>query len=86
MPQPKPPLADPEGGEARGISAAIQQNRGLTPHRRKDIKNPRKHQRVKHADKEKRRKGQVTSQRQQAGPYSGEATGIKSRVSKSTRF
>ena len=33
-----------------------------------------------------RRKGQVTEVRRPAGPYGGEKTGIKSRVTKSTRF
>jgi U3 small nucleolar RNA-associated protein 3 len=85
-PAPRPPLPDPESNEPRAITQTIQKNRGLTPHRRKDIKNPRKHQRLKHADKEKRRKGQVVSMKKQEGPYAGEATGIKARVSKSTRL
>ena len=82
----KPPQPDSESHEARAITTEIHKNRGLTPHRRKDIKNPRKHQRMKHSDKEKRRKGQVVAARTQEGPYTGEATGIKARVSKSTRF
>jgi U3 small nucleolar RNA-associated protein 3 len=82
----QPPRPDPEAAEPRAITAEIQKNRGLTPHRRKDTKNPRKHARMKHADKEKRRKGQVQGVKAQAGPYAGEATGIKARVSKSTRL
>lgn len=83
---PHPPLPDDTAAAPRKITAEISKNRGLTPHRRKDVKNPRKHQRVKHAAKEKRRKGQVAPVRQQAGPYGGEATGIKARVAKSTRL
>ena len=81
-----PPLPDATAAKPRGITREIQKNRGLTPHRRKDLKNPRKHQRVKHADKEKRRKGQVLPVKKAEGPYAGEASGIKARVSKSTRL
>ncbi len=37
-----PPAPDPTADGARGITDEIQRNRGLTPHRRKDQKNPRK--------------------------------------------
>jgi U3 small nucleolar RNA-associated protein 3 len=57
--------------------------------RRKDLKNPRKKHRVKFAQAVVRRKGQV--QGVQAAPsaprgYAGEATGIKSKIAKSTRL
>jgi U3 small nucleolar RNA-associated protein 3 len=67
--------------------AAIEKNRGLTPHRRRDMKNPRKKNRIKFAEAVVRRKGQVQSVRMgEAGGYGGEATGIKSRVTKSVKF
>jgi U3 small nucleolar RNA-associated protein 3 len=81
-----PPLADPTASGARKVTSEIQKNRGLTPHRRKDLKNPRKHARVKFAAAEKRRKGAVVSVRKPEGPYGGEATGIKTKVSRSVRF
>ena len=83
-----PPLEDRTVHDgAREISQAIKKNRGLTPHRRKDLKNPRKKHRIKFADANVRRRGQVQSVKTgMAGAYSGEATGIKSRVSKSVKF
>lgn len=62
------------------------ENRGLTPHRSKDHKNPRKRLRDKFAKAQIRRKGQVRSMREDGGGYAGEATGIKTSVSKSRRF
>lgn len=82
-----PPAEDPTTRGARKINQAIEKNRGLTPHRRKDMKNPRKKHRVKYQEATVRRKGQVQEVRRgEAGGYGGEATGIKARVSKSVRF
>jgi U3 small nucleolar RNA-associated protein 3 len=82
-----PPLEDPLTSGARQIDKAIEKNRGLTPHRRKDLKNPRKKHRIKYAEANIRRKGQVQSVKSgAAGAYGGESTGIKSKVSKSVKF
>ncbi|KAI8101739.1 hypothetical protein M9434_006806 [Picochlorum sp. BPE23] len=82
-----PPLAEPVASGARKIDSAIEKNRGLTPHRRKDLKNPRKKHRIKFAEANVRRKGQVQSVKTgAAGAYGGESTGIKSKISKSVRF
>ena len=82
-----PPLEDPLTSGARQIDKAIEKNRGLTPHRRKDLKNPRKKHRIKYAEANVRRKGQVQSVKSgAAGAYGGESTGIKSKVSKSVKF
>ncbi|PRW45524.1 Something about silencing 10 [Chlorella sorokiniana] len=82
-----PPAEDPTAAGARGITRDIEKNRGLTPHRRKDIKNPRKKHRMKYAAATVRRKGQVQEVRSGGGAaYGGEATGIKARVSKSVRL
>ncbi|KAK9829724.1 hypothetical protein WJX72_007528 [[Myrmecia] bisecta] len=85
-PDPLPPLADPTAEGARKITTEIDKNRGLTPHRRKDMKNPRKKHRMKFEDAKTRRKGQVQEVRPGGNAYAGEETGIKSRVSRSTRF
>ena len=70
------------------LFADIEKNRGLTPHRRKDLKNPRKKHRVKFAQATVRRKGQVQEVKKGAAgaSYGGESTGIKARVSKSVRL
>ncbi|KAJ9531936.1 hypothetical protein QJQ45_003641 [Haematococcus lacustris] len=83
-PQLPPPLPDPSAGAgARGITKAIEKNRGLTPHRRKDLKNPRKKHRIMFAKALVRRSGAVQdgSKTRDAGAaaYAGEATGIKSK-------
>jgi hypothetical protein len=62
---------------------------GVVFRRRKDLKNPRKKHRVKFAQAVVRRKGQVQGMQQAPGSargYAGEATGIKSRIAKSTRL
>jgi U3 small nucleolar RNA-associated protein 3 len=86
VPELHPPLPDQQTDGARKITREIMKNRGLTPHRKKSTKNPRKHAREKHENAEKRRKGQVQAVRKPTGPYGGEGTGIKARVSKSVRL
>jgi U3 small nucleolar RNA-associated protein 3 len=81
------PAPDTQEFGARGITKEIEKNRGLTPHRRKDMKNPRKKHRVKYALAQVRRKGAVQEVRAEGGAvYGGETTGIKSRVTKSVKF
>jgi len=81
------PAPDTQEFGARGITKEIEKNRGLTPHRRKDMKNPRKKHRVKYAQAQVRRKGAVQEVRAEGGAvYGGETTGIKSRVTKSVKF
>jgi U3 small nucleolar RNA-associated protein 3 len=70
----------------RDVGKKIMANRGLTPHRNKDHKNPRKRLRDKFAKAVVRRKGQVRSMRDDGGAYGGEQTGIKTSVTKSRKF
>ena len=58
-------------------------NRGLTPHKPKDAKNPRKHIRDKYEKKLKARKGQVREMRSEGDAYQGEASGIRSKLVRS---
>ena len=70
----------------RDVGKKIMANRGLTPHRNKDHKNPRKRLRDKFAKAVVRRKGQVRSMRDDGGAYGGEQTWIKTSVTKSRKF
>jgi U3 small nucleolar RNA-associated protein 3 len=81
-----PPLAPELPDGPRSLTREVATNRGLTPHRRKDLKNPRVKGRKRFAKAQVRRGGQVVTAKPPAGPYGGEATGIRSKVSKSTRF
>jgi U3 small nucleolar RNA-associated protein 3 len=63
-------------------------NRGLTPHRNKEMKNPRKKHRIQYERALVRRKGAVREAVAGAAgaAYGGEATGIKSKISKSRKL
>jgi len=75
-------------GEKRHINKTIEKNRGLTPHRKKEKKNPR----VKHRKNYEKAMIKLKSFRRVAvnkndvGPYAGETTGIKTKLSRSVRF
>lgn len=86
VPKTLPPLPDPLVEGARAINTAIEKNRGLTPHRNKAGKNPRKKNRTKFEKATIARKGQVQPSRERSSAYGGEATGIKAKISKSRRF
>lgn len=80
---PKPPKTT---RGRRAISNEIQKNRGLTPYRTRERKNPRRRHRLRFESKEKRRKGSRPSQMTAPDRYGGEASGISKRVKKSVRF
>jgi U3 small nucleolar RNA-associated protein 3 len=77
------PNADPMASGARHITGDMDRNRGLTPHRRKDLKNPRKKHRIKYGAALVKRSGAVQAVKAPTERYGGEGTGIKSRVVKS---
>lgn len=70
----------------RGITYQIAKNKGLTPHRKKEQRNPR----VKHRNKYRKaricRKGQVREPRKEMEKYGGEISGIKIGVVKSIKL
>lgn len=59
VPETLPPLPEATTEGARAINTAIEKNRGLTPHRNKAGKNPRKKNRTKYEKATIARKGQV---------------------------
>merc|ERR1739848_480998 len=71
-----PPLPEESTDGKRLINYEMEKNRGLTPRRNKDLKNPRKKHRIKYQKAVVRRKGQVQDQRERREGYGGELTGI----------
>ncbi|XP_065215728.1 something about silencing protein 10 [Planococcus citri] len=70
----------------RPITYAIAKNKGLTPHRKKELRNPRVKHRMKYRKAKIRRKGQVREVRNEMQKYAGEISGIKANVVKSVKF
>ena len=78
---------DAEKGEKRAASYEIIKNRGLTPHRKKENRNPRVKKREKYEKAIIARKGQVREVvKGAASGYGGEMTGIKSQVARSRKL
>jgi U3 small nucleolar RNA-associated protein 3 len=70
----------------REIGQTIMSNRGLTPHRNKEAKNPRVRLRGKFGRAVTRRKGSVRDVKEKTDGYGGELTGVKTSVVKSRKF
>jgi len=83
FPQRFTPAAAPSVEGARSATRTMIKNRGLTPHRPKDAKNPRKHIRDKYEAKVKARKGQVRDVRVEGDFYQGEKSGVRSNLVRS---
>ncbi|KAK6337531.1 hypothetical protein TWF730_002928 [Orbilia blumenaviensis] len=76
---------DPSTGK-RAIGYTIEKNKGLTPHRKKDVRNPRVKKRKKFEAAKKKLGSKKAVYKAPTGAYSGEATGIRTRIIKSTKF
>ena len=72
--------------EKRAITYEMEKNKGLTPKRKKEQRNPRVKYRKKFENAVVRRKGQVRKPRKEIKKYSGEVTGINVRAVKSVKF
>lgn len=72
----------------RKISYAIEKNKGLTPHRKKDVRNPRVKKRKKFEEKKKKLASikPIYKGGEGRGGYGGELTGIKKGLVKSTKL
>ncbi|CAL1681468.1 unnamed protein product [Lasius platythorax] len=75
-----------EEEEKRAITYQMAKNRGLTPYRKKELRNPR----VKHRNKYRkaiiRRKGAIREVRKELTRYEGEISGIKAGVKKGIKL
>jgi U3 small nucleolar RNA-associated protein 3 len=75
-----------ENDGRRVATNQILKNRGLTPKRNKEIKNPRVKRRMKFEKASKKLKHIVPQAKSKGQPYQGELTGIKPNLSKSVRI
>jgi U3 small nucleolar RNA-associated protein 3 len=70
----------------RSINYQILKNKGLAPKRKKEQRNPRVKHRKKYDKAQKKLKSIKPMVTQLSGAYGGEATGIKTDISRSVRF
>lgn len=72
----------------RQITYQIQKNKGLTPHRKKENRNPRVKKRKKYEQKQKRLRSVKAVYKGGEGPggYQGELSGIKTSLVKSVKL
>jgi len=70
----------------RAINYQISKNKGLTPHRSKEQRNPRVKHRMKFRKAQIRRKGAIREPRKELKRYGGEMSGIKATVVRSVKL
>ncbi|XP_074594463.1 UTP3 small subunit processome component Sas10 [Brevipalpus obovatus] len=78
--------SDGKEGSRRPINYQIAKNKGLTPSKKKELRNPRVKHRKKFKKAKSNRRGQVREPRKEMRRYAGETTGIKSSSVRSIRF
>lgn len=75
-----------DGRQRRPINIAIKKNRGLTPYKKKEYRNPRVKHKLKYKKAMSKRRRIVREVMPQLQRYSGEATGIKTSTIKSIKL
>ncbi|XP_060605929.1 something about silencing protein 10-like isoform X2 [Ruditapes philippinarum] len=70
----------------RGISYQIEKNKGLTAHKKKELRNPRVKHRMKYRKAKIRRKGQYREPRTEMHKYGGEISGIRAGIKRSVKL
>ncbi|XP_048759706.2 something about silencing protein 10-like [Ostrea edulis] len=76
---------DGEGGK-RAITYQIEKNKGLTPHKKKELRNPRVKHRMKFRKAKIRRRGQIREVRTEMSRYGGEISGIRSGIKRGIKM
>lgn len=70
----------------RAISYQIEKNKGLTAHKKKELRNPRVKHRMKYRKAKIRRKGQFREPRTEVQRYGGEISGIRAGVKRGVKL
>lgn len=70
----------------RALNYQIMKNKGLTPHRRKEVRNSRVKRKLKYEKAQKTLKSTKAVYKAPTGAYEGETTGIKKGLSRSLKF
>ena len=78
--------AEEEGDRKRGITYQIAQNKGLTPKRKKELRNPRVKNKKKYVKAVKKYQKVTRPLEREMDRYGGEKGGIKSRLSRSVKI
>lgn len=74
------------GRQRRPINVAIQKNRGLTPYKKKEYRNPRVKHKLKYKKAMSKRRRNIKQAQIEYHRYSGEASGIKTSTVKSVKL
>ncbi|XP_062579432.1 something about silencing protein 10-like [Saccostrea cucullata] len=75
-----------EDGGKRARTYQIEKNKGLTPAKKKELKNPRVKHRMKYRKAKIRRRGQVRDVRTETSRYGGEISGIRSGIKRGIKM
>lgn len=75
-----------QGRQRRPINMAIQKNRGLTPYKKKEYRNPRVKHKLKYKKAMSKRRRNVREPQVEVHRYSGESAGIKTSTVRSIKL